>query len=281
MAEDNRDQADYWNADAGRNWIRFETELDAMHAEATALLLAACAAAPGESVLDIGCGAGGSTRALAREVSPGGAVLGLDISEPLLAAARERTEAPNVRFEQADAQTATLPAAAFDLAASRFGVMFFSDAVAAFRNIGAALRPGGRLAFVAWAGAEHNPWFALPARLAQARLGAMPPAPPEAPGPLAFQDATRVLGLLASAGYVETDARAADIHLRLPGGMPAALGLLRHIGPVSRILKARGGTEADLAAIHADVAAAFAGYDGPDGLVLPARVACFTARWPG
>ena len=281
MAGSNADQAEFWNAVAGETWTRFQAELDTMHGEVTDRLLGLCAAGPGEAVLDIGCGAGGSTLALAQAVGPEGSVLGLDISAPLLEAAESRAAARgigNARFARDDAETAALPPAAFDLAASRFGMMFFADPVAAFRNVLGALRPGGRLVFVAWAGPEHNPWFAAPARIAQARLGALPPAPPEAPGPMAFRDAGRVLRLLRAAGFAKTMAEPADLSLRLPGGLPAALALLRHIGPVPGVIRAHGGSEADWRAIEAGIAEAFGPYDGPGGLVLPARVAFFSAR---
>lgn len=279
----NADQADFWNAEAGRSWSRFQPDLDAMHTEATALLLAACAAREGEAVVDIGCGAGGTTLDLAAAVGPGGTALGLDISETLIVHAREsaaRAGVANARFELGDAQTAALGPATFDLAASRFGVMFFTDPVAAFRNIGASLRPGGRFVFVAWAGPEHNPWFAVPARIAQARLGALPPVPPETPGPMAFRDADRVLGLLTAAGFAEPRAEPADIRLGLRGGIPAALELLRHIGPILGVVRAHGATEDDLTAIHVGVAEAFGPFDTEDGLLLPARVTVFSARMP-
>jgi SAM-dependent methyltransferase len=283
MTEANKDQAAFWNADAGQCWTRFHADLDAMHAEVTALLMATCAARPGESVLDIGSGAGGSTFELARAVGPEGQVLGLDISAPLVTEAREIAAASgvsNARFDLGDAQDMALPRAAFDLAASRFGVMFFADPLAAFRNIATALKTGGRFVFVAWAGPEHNPWFATPGRIAQARLGALPPSPPEAPGPMAFRDADRVVGLLGAAGFEEARAEPVDLHLVLPGGIPAALNLLRHIGPIPGVIRAHGGTEEDVQAIHAEVAEAFAAYAGRDGLALPARVACFSAHRP-
>ena len=203
MTEANADQATFWNAQPGQNWVDFQADLDAQLSEVTDRLLAACAARPGERVLDIGCGAGGSTLALAAAVGAVGSVLGLDLSEPLLARAEERRRdlaLGNVRFARGDAQDHPFAPGGFDLAASRFGVMFFADPVAAFRNIARALRPGGRLVFVAWAGPEHNPWFAIPQRAAVARLGPVAPTPPDAPGPMAFRDAARVTGLLEAAG---------------------------------------------------------------------------------
>ncbi len=192
----NAAQADFWNSDPGRRWVRFQEGLDSIHASVTDVLLSAARPQPGERVLDVGCGAGAQTFALASAVGPDGAVTGIDFSAPLLERAAERRDelgVGNVTFQLGDAAVESFPTGTFDLAASRFGVMFFDDPVAAFRNIAAALRPGGRIAFVAWQGQEHNPWFALPHRLAVERLGEGAPSLPDAPGPMAFRDADRVL----------------------------------------------------------------------------------------
>lgn len=281
MTDANADQASFWNAQPGQNWVAFQAELDAQLGEVTDRLLAASAPRPGERVLDVGCGAGGSTLALAEAVGPSGGVLGLDLSEPLLARAEERRRElglGHVRFQRGDAEDHPLPAEAFDLVASRFGVMFFADPVAAFRNLARALRPDGRLVFVAWAGPEHNPWFTIPQRAAVARLGPVAPAPPEAPGPMAFRDAARVTGLLVAAGLRDPRARAVDLGLSNPGGLDAVLALVGNIGSLPRVLREKGGTPEDRAAILAEVAEAFAPFTGPEGLRLPARVILYSAR---
>ncbi|MFE3360621.1 class I SAM-dependent methyltransferase, partial [Streptomyces californicus] len=116
-----------------------------------------------DRVLDIGCGAGGTTREAARDAVEG-AVLGVDVSEVMVEQARRTSVEEglgNVGFEVADAQGHPFAAGAFDLCISRFGVMFFVDPVAAFRNIGRALRPGGRLVVMVWQGSEHNEWVTV------------------------------------------------------------------------------------------------------------------------
>lgn len=279
----NAGQVEFWNAEPGRNWVAHAADMDAMMRGILDLLMAAAAPHPGERALDIGCGAGASTFALAEAVGPTGAVLGLDISAPLL----ERAEAhcagrgaTNVRFERADAQDHPLAPEGFDLAASRFGVMFFADPVAAFRNVRTALRPGGRIAFVAWAGPEVNPWFATPQRIAVARLGPVDPVPPEAPGPMAFRDADRVCGILTAAGFEDVVGETVATHQHHPGGVEAVIRLARDVGPTSRVLRERNGTPEDQAAILAALAEDFAQYSGPDGIKIPAAINVFTGRRP-
>jgi ubiquinone/menaquinone biosynthesis C-methylase UbiE len=145
----NRDHAEAWNGPEGVHWAENADRYDAMAEGINEPLLAAARIGEGDRALDIGCGTGFLTRLAARRAG-GGSVLGVDLSAPMLTRARAvaaEEGITNVRFEQGDAQVYPFPAAAFDLAVSRGGVMFFADHVAAFANIGRALRPGGRLVF--------------------------------------------------------------------------------------------------------------------------------------
>lgn len=274
-------QLDFWNGDPGQLWVRHQEDLDALHESVTAVLLAAAQPQPGERVLDVGCGAGAQTFAMARAVGPDGSVTGIDISAPLLARAEARQAelgVGNAAFRRADAQVEPFVAEAFDLVASRFGMMFFDAPVAAFRNLARALRPGGRIAFVAWQGPEQNPWFTLPQQIAVERLGEVPPASPDAPGPMAFRDAGRVLGLLEDAGFTGCLAEPVATELHHPGGIPAAVGLATRVGPVSRTLRDKNGTETDRAAIGEKLAEAFEVYAAPDGFRIPAGLLVCTGR---
>jgi SAM-dependent methyltransferase len=276
----NADQSKFWNDKPGQNWVAHQVELDTIHKNINALLIQACAAATGETVLDIGCGAGASTFALASEVDPLGKVVGIDISQPLLRRAAERQTAlgvANTTFELADAQNHRLAERSFDLVASRFGVMFFSDPVAAFANIARGMRHGGRIAFVAWAGPEMNPWFRLPQEIAVARFGAVESGPPEAPGPMAFRDIDRVCQILRDAGLANCNGRYTDTDLHHPGGLAAAAALAGQIGPVARIVREKGATPEDLSAMIETVAAALAPYQCDDGIRIPAGINVFTA----
>jgi len=279
MAKTNEAQAEYWNSANGLKWVQFQEELDATMAAMLDLVLDAAALQPGEDVLDIGCGAGAGCLRAAEQVAPA-KVLGVDISEPLLAKADERVaEAalPNVSFLCADAQIHPFEEARYNALVSRFGVMFFEDPAAAFANLRRATRPGGRMVFVAWSNLESNPWFLIPQKAAEARLAPLPPADNWAPGPLAFQDQDFVLGLLEKAGWAGRGAQEVEAMLTPPGGIEDAARLSVRLGPAARILRAHEGTDADAAAIAEAVAKELAPYERSGRIEVPARVHLVTA----
>src|SRR5215467_1886313 len=158
----NAAQRRYWNTVAGPRWVAAPGFREQRNQESLALLLARLGLTGGESVLEIGCGTGALTLPLAAAVGEHGRVVAVDISEPMLGAARQRVAEHglrNVTLLLGDAQVFAFEPAAFDLATSRMGVMFFADPVAAFRNIAGALKPGGRLVFACWAPlAENRHW---------------------------------------------------------------------------------------------------------------------------
>ncbi|TNC50142.1 methyltransferase domain-containing protein [Rubellimicrobium rubrum] len=275
----NAAQAEYWSSPSGRLWIDHEAALDATLEPALAVLMEAAAPHRGEEVLDVGCGTGASTLRLA-ELVGAGHVTALDIAEPLLARARERAERAghgSIRFLRADAQTHDLGPGRFDLILSRFGVMFFEDTVAAFRNLGRVLRPGGRIAVVAWAGVEQNPWFLIPQAAAVERLGSPPAIEPGAPGPLAFADRDHVVALLRAAGL--TDVRSQERHVMLtpPGDVQSVARLTSRVGPAARILRLREGSGDDVAAIESAVAERLGGFESGGTVRVPATLNLFLA----
>lgn len=279
MPAPNQSERDFWNGGPGRLWADRQALLDRLQSNVLARLMDAARPAPGEAVLDIGCGAGATTLAAARAVGPRGRVLGLDISEPLAARAREILSdagARNAGIALLDIQSDRPDAPPFDLCLSRFGVMFFDDPVTAFANIRAALRPGGRLACATWAEAARNPWFALPRAAATDRLGMPPRGDPDAPGPLAFRDPVRVRRILDAAGWSAVSITPEDTTLPL-ADLDEAIALAAGIGPVPGILRAVNGTETDRAAILDSLRAAFRPYAGPDGLRIPATINIVTA----
>ena len=200
----NPEQAAYWNSESGKRWVTHDADMDRRLGPIGVELIGCCGIAGGEHVLDIGCGGGSSTQRIARAVGASGKVVGLDISEPLLELAQTRCEAlSQVSFENADAQVHAFSPQSFDLLHSRFGVMFFSDPVAAFGNLLKGLRRDGRLSFVCWASAAENPWFNVPLEVAKRHLGPPEPTPPRAPGPLAFSEPAYVESILLEAGFRE------------------------------------------------------------------------------
>ena len=290
MASDDRaaanaDQAVFWNSAPGLGWVVNEAPLDELMAGVLDRLVEVAAPRPGEAVLDVGCGTGASTLALAAAVAPGGRVVGADISGQMLARAGERVAAAGasgVELVVADAQTHRFAPGGFDLAVSRFGLMFFADPVAAFGNLRRALRPGGRLAFAAWGPVEANPWFVIPRAAAVARMGPVPADPPGTPGPFGLASLGRGLDILERAGFAGRRARTETLTLGFAAGAAAAGALAINTGPAVRILRDRGGTPEDAAAIAGAVAAELAPYVGADGgLRVPAAVNIFEAVQPG
>jgi len=283
METPNAAQAEVWNARPGQNWAIHQEDLDILHSGVLDLLIESAAPGTGEAVLDLGCGAGASTFALAGAVGRDGSVLGLDISHPLVERAEVRKTAlglANVTFTVADAQIHPFEPARFDLAVSRFGLMFFSDPLAAFGNIRSALRPGGRIVFAAWTGPEQNPWFSLPQRVAVERLGPVAPGAPDAPGPMAFRDRERVVGILQAAGFSRCEGVEHKIDLHHPGGLEAVMNIVSHVGPIARMMRDMGGTEEDGAAILGRIASEMRNFEAADGIRIPAGVNLFSARVP-
>lgn len=275
----NADQAEYWNSAAGRKWVAHDEILGTILRGVDARLLARADPRPGERAIEVGCGTGATTRALAARIGEGGRVLAVDISEPMLARARERAAGlGHVTFLRADAQVHRFEPSGADLVISRFGMMFFDDPAAAFRNIAGALRPGGRTYFVAWAPLDENPWFAIPREAAIARLGSPEPQPPTAPGPLAFADRDRVRRLMAEAGHGAVEGEAEDIDLAWPCDLQTLVDLATSVGPAARILRERGGGPDDEAAIRDSIAVRLAAFAGPDGCRIPARLNFFSSQ---
>jgi SAM-dependent methyltransferase len=262
-------QAEYWNADAGRIWADEADRLDRMLDPLGAAGIAALAPAAGVRALDIGCGAGASSRALA---ALGCAVTGVDVSAPLLDVARARAGGPD--YLLADAGSDPLPGP-FDVAFSRFGVMFFEDPTFAFTHIRAAMGANGRLCFICWASFADNDWARAPMQAIAPLLPTMPePPPPDAPGPFAFADIDRPLRALKAAGW--RDVAAANWRGILSAGETAdeAVAMMMKIGPAGRALRENPSIAA---AGRVELLHTFNRYSGRTGIQMPASTWIVTA----
>ncbi|MGD9616129.1 MAG: class I SAM-dependent methyltransferase [Alphaproteobacteria bacterium] len=273
----------YWNEVAGPRWVGRQQVQEARNVEMLEQLLAAAAPRPGERVLDIGCGTGVTTIPYARAVGPSGRVTGVDISRPMLDAARRWVDEhglKNVELVLADAQVHPFEPESFDLLTSRLGVMFFADPVAAFGNLIRALRQGGRLVMAVWATIDENPHWKIPLDIAARRLGPPAPRPPHAPGPNAFGDRDYLRFILDSAGFGEIAIDARPFRVRVDTKEAAAEHAVQS-SLLQRLLDEKQADEAAREAILHDTEAVFAGYVTSEGLRLPATFLLVSAHRPG
>ncbi len=260
------EQAAFWNGPGGKMWLASYERIERTVTPFGEPALAAAAAQPGERVLDIGCGTGGTTAMLARAVAPQGQVLAVDISETLVTAARAQNIA-NATFAVGDAATQPFEAASFDLVFSRFGVMFFGDPVAAFKNLRRALKPTGRLVFVCWRTPQENPWGLVPMRAAAPHLPPFERPGPEDPGQYSFGDRARVERILKEAGFGAPSLRPLDLPIRLGKDMAETLDSIGRFGPLARLFAEA--VPAQIEKAKAAVAAALKPYETGDGVALP------------
>ena len=267
------EQAAYWNGPGGEGWLAAYQRIQRAIGDIGEIGLSAAAARTGEHAIDIGCGTGDTTAALARAVGVTGHVLGVDISEPLIAAARTH-RLDNATFAVGDATTHPFKVGHYDLVFSRFGVMFFADPVAAFRNIRRALKPEGRLVFVAWRTPQENPWGTTPMRAAQPFLPPQPRPGPEDPGQFAFGDRARVERILGDAGFKALRFEPIDRQIWMGDSVAEVVAGAGRFGPLARAF-----ANAEPAAIEKAkqaIADVLAPHQGPDGVRLPG--ACWLVR---
>ena len=285
MANDK--QKTYWTEVAAPKWLSLEGAMEARLAPVSDAVIEAAGLKPGERVLDIGCGAGRTSQEAARAVGEAGYVLGIDIAPPMLEAARAHAAveaaagmAP-VEFALADAQTKRFTPP-FDVLISRFGVMFFEDPGAAFANLRASMRPGGRLVFAAWAPLSVNRHWEIPLRLVEALVGPGTPRVPHAPGPLAFDDPAYVQDILSVAGWREVEVRAEPVFLR-GASLDDEARVACFMGPAGALLDEKKADAATRAGANKAVSDALPGFATvePDGSVrLPATIHLVTASAP-
>ncbi len=277
----NAQQADYWNHVAGQTWVALQARLDRLFAPLTEVAIEHAAPRPGERAIDIGCGCGATVLELARRVGPGGHVLGVDISAPMLAVARERAAEAGLAqatLTRADMATHAFAPGDFDLAFSRFGVMFFDDPPAAFANLRRALKPSGRLVFACFRAPAENLWVTVPFAATKHLLPPTPPPGPEEPGQFAFADPDRVRRILTAAGFHDIELARHDPAMRMagPGGAAEAAAFSIQLGPAARALI--GAPEALRTAVREALEAEYRRHDGPDGIILSGAIWIVSAK---
>jgi SAM-dependent methyltransferase len=263
----NEDQIKFWNEKAGREWVDLQERMDANLAGTHAAIMAFAAPQTGEQVLDIGCGTGTTSLALADAVGPTGRITGADISRPMLELARRRAEGrANVSFIEADASTHHF-APESDLLFSRFGVMFFDDPAGAFANLHTALKPGGRLAFICWRTALENRWASAPLAAARPLLPEQAPPDPLAPGPFAFADQGRIRAILGGAGFRDIQIEKQNGVMAMGGDSAVIAAQTLQIGPLSRAVgEAEAPTRAKIVEL---VREALEEFRTPEGEIAP------------
>jgi SAM-dependent methyltransferase len=274
----NEKQIAYWNEVAGPKWVGLDDAMNAKFANINELLLSHAAARPGEAALDIGCGTGTTAFPFASAVTPGGHVTGIDVSEPMLQVARRRSaKCSNITFLLADAQSHDFGGEKFNLLASRFGVMFFTNPVAAFTNLRGTLTEDGRLCFVCWAPLQDNPHWQIPFDIVVARFGRPEPRHKHAPGPLAFSDSAYVESILTDSGF-------SDIQI-LPTSVPIIGETLEEeariaciLGPAAALLDEKKADDSTRSEIRAEIAEALRVFLTPQGMISPATVHLVTAQ---
>jgi len=268
------DQRALWNGPAAEAWIGSRDLLDRMFRPFEALLVEAVSNAGARGVLDIGCGTGSTTLAIARRLAPAGRAVGLDISEPMIAVARRRaTEAGSAAtFIAADAATHPFVTPAFDAIVSRFGVMFFADPARAFTNIRRAAHKDAALACIAWRSAAENPFMTTAERAAARLLPNLPPRKTDGPGQFAWADEGKVSGILGAAGWSRVALEPLDVACSFPRSQLDHY--VTRLGPLGLIL--READEATRAGVTDAVRAAFEPFVHSDEVRFTA--ACWMVR---
>jgi SAM-dependent methyltransferase len=233
----NADMAAAWNGVSGRAWVDEQQLLDRTYESVEKILADESVATGARRVLDIGCGSGATTLAVARALGARGQATGIDISAPLidLARARAQREGSSAQFIHADAQTHAYEPASFDLAVSRFGVMFFDDPVAAFGNLRRAAAANAQLRLVVFRAISENPFMTTAERAAAPLVTNLPPRKPNAPGQFAFADEARVRRILEDAGWAQAALAPIDIDCRFPASDLERF--FTRLGPLGQVLR--------------------------------------------
>ncbi|MDB5393610.1 MAG: putative S-adenosyl-L-methionine (SAM)-dependent methyltransferase [Rhodospirillales bacterium] len=267
------DQVEYWNGVGGARWVSNQKRTEGMISEVADIAILRAAVQPGETVIDIGCGCGGTTIEIAKLIGPTGHVIGADVSAPILAVASDRLAGySNAKTILADAATYDFPPAAADLLFSRFGVMFFGDPTSAFANMRKALKHTGRVVFACWRPPAENPWMIAPLEATYRHVPPLPQLGPEDPSPFSFGNQERVTRILTGAGFKTPSFEAVNLTFDLAGGkgLDSAVDCALQLGPSSRALEGQPPEVRDAVAIS--MRELLAGYSEGDSVKMQAAI---------
>jgi ubiquinone/menaquinone biosynthesis C-methylase UbiE len=285
IAASNREAAEAWSGSLFERFVRFRELVTGglgAHGEEA---LAMHPPRPGDRVLDIGCGFGDTTQRLAELVGPEGKAVGVDVSEPFIAAAREEANAAGaerVSFAVADVQVGDL-GEGFDYAFSRMGIMFFANPVQALRNVREALVPGGQLCAVVWRRKEDNEWVRRAELVVEGYLEHPEETdePTCGPGPFSMANADTVSEQLKIAGFERISLQRCDLPLKIGNDLDHAVEFNMALGPAGEVLRLwEDRIEEIRPKIASELREALAEFDGPDGVFAPASTWIISATAP-
>ena len=281
MSEVNKNQKDFWSGKGGDIWVERQNAMDTMLSPLGEAALNKLNFNEEENVLDIGCGCGHTTLNIAKRIGPSGNVTGLDISEPMLIRAKESAvemSITNTLFKCVDVQTEDLGDQIYSAAFSRFGVMFFEDSIAAFKNINKSLISGGYLSFVCWQSPAVNPWQSLFIQEVKKFLD-LPSPPPRSPGPFAFMESEYVSSILEESKFQDITIEGHEAEVNMFSGRSLSDSVKDYISinpVVTQMLKES--SENQIAEIVNSGIEAFSPYYSEKGLIFPSATWLVTAR---
>jgi len=281
MSEVNKNQKDFWSGKGGDIWVERQNVMDIMLSPLGEAALNKLNFNEEENVLDIGCGCGHTTLNIAKRIEPLGNVTGLDISEPMLERAKESAvemSITNTSFKCVDVQTEDLGDQIYSAAFSRFGVMFFEDSIAAFKNINRSLISGGCLSFVCWQSPAVNPWQSLFIQELKKFLE-LPSPPPRSPGPFAFMESEYVFSILEESKFQDINIEGHEAEVNMFSGRTLSDSVKDYISinpVVTEML--RDSSEDQTTEIVNSAIEAFSPYYSDKGLIFPSATWLVTAK---
>ena len=281
MSEVNKNQRDFWSGKGGDIWVERQNVMDTMLSPLGEAALNKLNFNEEENVLDIGCGCGHTTLNIAKRIEPLGNVTGLDISEPMLERAKESAvemSITNTSFKCVDVQTEDLGDQIYSAAFSRFGVMFFEDSIAAFKNINRSLISGGCLSFVCWQSPAVNPWQSLFIQEIKKFLE-LPSPPPRSPGPFAFMESEYVFSILEESKFQDINIEGHEAEVNMFSGRSLSDSVKDYISinpVVTEML--RDSSEDQTTEIVNSAIEAFSPYYSEKGLIFPSATWLVTAK---